>query len=137
MGTNYYVASEPPCECCRRGGELKHIGKSSAGWCFSLHVEPANGINSLEDWQEFWKDKQITDEYGKEILPEIMLDKIVNRKWKQDWNKKPTMYDSWEQFHHMNHSEQGPNGLLRHRVDGSHCIGHGEGTYDYIVGDFS
>lgn len=27
--------------------------------------------------------------------------------------------------------------LIRAKVDGAHCVGHGEGTYDYIVGDFS
>jgi hypothetical protein len=36
-----------------------------------------------------------------------------------------------------NHAELGPNGLLRSKVDDVHCIGHGEGTYDYIAGDFS
>jgi hypothetical protein len=37
----------------------------------------------------------------------------------------------------VNYSERGPNFLLRHRVNGRHCIGHGPGTYDYIAGEFS
>ena len=137
MGTNYYVTSDPPCECCGRGGELKHIGKSSAGWCFSLHVEPDNGINTLDDWQEFWEGKQITNEYGEKIPPEKMLSIITKRGREPKWDKPPMMYGSWEEFHYMNHSEQGPAGLLRHRVDGRHCVGHGEGTYDFITGEFS
>jgi hypothetical protein len=56
MGTNYYSV--------RRGVEeldsdafwalrdedsddCLHIGKSSLGWCFSLHVIPERGINTL------------------------------------------------------------------------------------------
>ena len=31
----------------------------------------------------------------------------------------------------------GPNNLYRHTIDGSFCIGHGEGTWDLFVGDFS
>ena len=46
-------------------------------------------------------------------------------------------YDSWEEFHRRNNSEIGPNGLLRHKVTGNHCVGHGDGTYDYIKGVFS
>ena len=41
MGTNYYFEdSSEVCECCGRGAESLHIGKSSGGWCFSLHVMP-------------------------------------------------------------------------------------------------
>jgi len=29
------------------------------------------------------------------------------------------------------------DGLIRHIVDGDHCIGNGEGTYDYIKSEFS
>jgi hypothetical protein len=46
-------------------------------------------------------------------------------------------YDSWLQFHQMNHSEKGPKGLLRHKIEGGHCIKHGVGTWDCILGEFS
>lgn len=29
------------------------------------------------------------------------------------------------------------NNLLRHQILKGHCIGHSEGTWDYIVGEFS
>ena len=37
----------------------------------------------------------------------------------------------------MNYAEPGPNGLVRAKINGVHCIGHGEGTWDYITGEFS
>jgi len=63
MGMNYYVEEKPACECCGCKYEQIHIGKSSAGWCFSLHVIPEMGLNNLEDWVNFLKDKAIVDEY--------------------------------------------------------------------------
>lgn len=46
-------------------------------------------------------------------------------------------YINEEDFHKCNQSERGPNGLLRHKIDGKHCISHGQGTWDCIVGEFS
>jgi len=37
----------------------------------------------------------------------------------------------------MNQAEPGPDGLARHKVNDGHCIGHGEGTWDLIIGEFS
>jgi len=54
MGTNYYLYPASPCKACGRSYEAKHIGKSSAGWCFLLHVIPEEGINDLEDWKKLW-----------------------------------------------------------------------------------
>lgn len=137
MGKNYYVALQPPCECCGRPYEEKHIGKSSAGWCFSLRVYPDEGINTLQDWQKFWEGKTIKNEYGDVVSEAEMLDAITNRSSSNDWSKTPYMYSSWSDFHNQNHSQQGDKGLLRHRVDNRFCIGHGEGTYDYLIGEFS
>jgi hypothetical protein len=97
-----------------------HIGKSSFGWCFSLHVIPEQGISNLRDWKALverlladgWR---IEDEY-REIIALDELWKIVER---VDWER------------------QYGRPLNRHDVDGDHCIGHGEGLYDYVVGDFS
>ena len=72
MGTNYYSV--------RRSFEYEsadlfwdrhfnedciHIGKSSMGWCFSLHVIPDRGINSLGAWVPILTDPEraIIDEY--------------------------------------------------------------------------
>ena len=138
MGTNYYVV-EDVCKHCGRGDDEIHIGKSSAGWCFSLHVTPEDDINSLDDWKKFWAGKEIRDEYGDKITEDRMLDVITNRGSKdngRDWDELPWGYDSWEKFHLDNHSRQGPRGLLRHLI-GDHCVGNGEGTWDLIPGEFS
>jgi hypothetical protein len=158
MGTNFYFRKPLAnyCEHCGRSDPPKelHIGKSSAGWCFGLHVYPEQGIHTLGDWEAIWPNGTIFDEYGDELSHSTMLQVITGRVSKKDWNSdwwaprpfgttldgKPFVlsgYDSEADFHRSNHSERGPNGLLRHRIDGSHCIGHGPGPYDYIVGDFS
>ncbi len=129
MGTNYYI---------NKTGY--HIGKSSAGWCFSLHVDPSDGIFALHDIKHLWFGKTIKDEYGSTISKKEMLAIITERSWErrsaEEMNKDP-FYESWDEFHSVNGSEDGPNGLLRHKIDGNHCIGHGDGTYDYLIGEFS
>ena len=137
MGTNYYITIEKDCPTCGIGKSIEeiHIGKSSGGWCFSLHVIPERNIHNLEDWKKFWRGKTITDEYDRVIPEEEMLDIITNRYWTKDTGN-PLGYNSWSEFHEMNHSVLGPNNLLRHKL-GNHCVGHGEGTWDYIPGEFS
>lgn len=54
----------------------------------------------------------VRNEYGERVPIEELEDIITNREWR---GKMP----------HRNY------------VDGRHCIGHGEGTWDYIVGEFS
>ena len=136
MGTNYYLTSNV-CSTCGRGEPKRHIGKSSAGWCFGLHVYPDDEISDLGDWEKHWKqpNSRIEDEYGRTVSVEEMGRVIFGRSWKALPN--PYGYADWEQFHRENHSETGPNGLVRHKVDGKHCIGHGAGTWDLYVGDFS
>lgn len=58
MGTNYYLRLKSEiCPHCGRGDEgLLHIGKSSAGWCFSLHV--MNRIQSLDDWKKAFENPE-------------------------------------------------------------------------------
>lgn len=139
MGTNYYLCPNR-CSHCGRSDEKKHIGKSSAGWAFSLHVYPEDIIRDLNDWIPFFQDKKnhIEDEYGREVSMEMLLDVIRDREGiARDWDKAPSMYSSWDEFHRQNYSEQGPKGLVRFRVDNRHCIGHGEGTWDLITGEFS
>lgn len=48
----------------------------------------------------------------------------------------PMAYRSIEEMLQRNNAVPGPNNLLRHKID-QHCIGHGDGTYDYLVGEFS
>lgn len=137
MGTNYYLRSGI-CEKCGRSDEEKHIGKSSAGWCFSLHIDPTEGIKNLGDWRTLFEDpgNVIFDEYGSEITIEEMLDTIINRGNEDEtFERRPAFYSSWDEFHSQNGSEFGPNGMLRHKI-GNHCTGHGDGTWDLIPGEF-
>jgi hypothetical protein len=142
VGTNFYLRLEtkPPCACCGRGYEVEplHIGKSSGGWCFSLHVDPEavvaghQGINDLHDWQELWAvpGARIEDEYGEVLTPEEMLERITDRGRDIPNTEGPLWYS-------QNNAEPGPNNLARHRIDYRHCIGHGAGTWDLITGEFS
>lgn len=114
MSTNYYLFNKPDCECCGRPFEPLHIGKSSGGWCFTLHVMPNDNIHTLDDWRELWSQPGafIRNENGEKV-PIADMEHIIT---KREWRGQP---------------------LLRHTIDGVHCIGHGPGTWDYIVGEFS
>ena len=132
MGTNYQWHAEPRCpHCDQERGEVKHIGKSSAGWCFSLHVYPDDHINTLSDWLNLFTlpDSYITNEYGERVSMGDMVSCITER------NRKGRQHHD-QDFLRLNCAEPGPNGLLRHSI-GHGCIGHGEGPYDYITGEFS
>lgn len=145
MGTNYYLRGSV-CHCCGRGDEMLHIGKSSAGWCFMVRIHPDLGIASLDDWKRMFQAREIQDEYGQKITEAEMLRLITERNSGRTWEKfvdsitkaggplKP--YSSESAFHAANHSERGPNGLLRHRL-GTFCTGHGEGPWDYTSREFS
>ena len=136
MGTNYY-AREAACESCGRYENL-HIGKSSGGWCFSLHVIPERGLNTLDDWKSLLTKESLPvfDEYERSVTFSQLIDVITKRSCGDALNC-PTGYSSWDHFHSSNFSQEGPFGLLRAQVDGVHCVGHGEGTWDYIPGEFS
>ena len=137
MGTNYYLRYDC-CERCGRADEQRHIGKSSFGWCFSLHVE--DELNSLDDWKrEFQKpNTRIYDEYPNPVTVEEMILIITERAGaKSDLDYPNQFYRSREEMMERNSAVPGPNGLLRHKIDSKHCVGHGEGAWDYIRGEFS
>lgn len=134
MGTNYFWYEKSPCPHCGRPYEPLHIGKSSAGWCFSLHVYPELGINTLNDWRKKLFSKGcIKNEYDELISYEVMMAIITDRRS----GRGPISNEELDQILKDNHAVAGPNNLLRHRVDGRFCIGHGDGTFDYIIGEFS
>lgn len=127
MGTNYYLETKC-CPACKRPEERLHIGKSSAGWCFSLHV--TDTVKSLDDWRVLLAkpDAVIVDEYGETHSADDMLERITGRFGHAK---------SWAAFDYAaNHAEPGPNNLARHKIDGRHCVGHGKGTWDLITGEF-
>ena len=137
MGTNYYlIHKEDVCpHCGHKKEEPLHIGKSSYGWCFSLHVEPGEQDHpqNLREWERLFnnRDYYIEDEYGDELTVNEMMDKITKR-------SHPESTSQWSATDwSINGAMPGPNNLVRSRVDGRHCIGHGEGTWDYITGEFS
>lgn len=79
MGTNYY-AYENCCDKCGRK-DITHIGKSSAGWPFSIHCIEYRGINSWHDWCcVLEKGVEIRDEYGKKIPLIDLHDLIVSKR---------------------------------------------------------
>jgi hypothetical protein len=139
MGTNFYLreASRTCPTCGHDSAERLHIGKSSMGWCFSLHVMPERGINDLDDWLPLLRDpaNRIVDEYGDAIAADELIRRITERE--QSVVKTPFGYPSWSAFHASNSSVPGPSGLVRHRLDDCHCVKHGAGTWDCITGEFS
>lgn len=83
MGTNYYVrtpACDKACEHCNET-KLVHLGKSSAGWKFTLRAYEGwrigNPDNPIDSWLELANSGAIEDEYGqfctlRELLALIM-----------------------------------------------------------------
>jgi hypothetical protein len=140
MGTNYYLRKgeyddfpEEFRACLTKvpSPAKLHIGKSSMGWCFSLRVHPPLGLNSLNDWLQYipqmlndgWV---LENEYREEVTMERLLKAITDRAHPSDYSQE-----------YGRDSEPGPNGLARHKIDGKNCVGHGPGTWDLILGEFS
>lgn len=134
MGTNYYIYISD--EDVTKDPEELHIGKSSHGWVFSLHVYPERGINTLYDWMQHLLDYNhvIRDEYGNQIgIAEILRIITLRSSYRlPNWTEK-----DWD----MNSAEPGPNNLVRHKVNvvqHNHklSVWHGEGTWDYCNYEF-
>lgn len=126
MGTNYYHELDV-CLHCNRGKDRLHIGKSSAGWCFSLHVYPEDESlpQNLTMWHERFKTpgSRIIDEYGNIVPIGRMISWIRDREKTHTWTE-----DDLE----INGAIRGPNGLARRKCYDT-CVGWGEGTYDLCV----
>jgi hypothetical protein len=135
MGINYYFYSKPPCPHCGLLGDKVHIGKSSYGWCFSLHVahqpphyDEENLPFDWDGWKELIKSGYVQDEDGAPVTAEDMINIVECRTGsKIVWS---------DDMYAMNSAVPGPANLARHAL-GRHCVGHGTGTWDYIVGTFS
>ena len=134
MGTNYYAVKgewlpevsdwgHPLYGLIQDGSgrpALIHIGKSSGGWCFSLHVMPEQGISNLADWR-------------------ALVERLLADGWRieDEYRDSVTLEELWNIVERKGWNADGQRPLKRHDVDDRHCIGHGEGLYDYVVGDFS
>ena len=115
MGTNYYLRKNI-CKCCDRYDEL-HIGKSSAGWNFSLRVHSDEGLSTLDDWIQEFKKGKIFNEYEREVREEEMISIITER---GEYTPKGIKLRS--------HVELLGNGLR---------VKRGEGSWDYCDYEFS
>ena len=140
MGTNYYsvkrgvTAWNGDAFWDLRDGEgdaVLHIGKSSGGWCFSLHIIPERGINDLWDWLDMFldPDRIIINEYRDNIPISDMMRTIT-----QCSRPEPNFWD--DDTMQKNYAEPGPANLVRHQL-GHGCVKHGIGTWDCIIGRFS
>ncbi len=121
MGTNYYFVApgQPtpkPCPTCghthkAEEREKLHIGKSSFGWAFSLHVMPERGLKRLADWIALINEDRdgwvIEDEYGVVITLDSLLEMIRNC-----------------------------STINRAAIDNKYCLGR-DGNCDLIPGEFS
>lgn len=129
MGTNYYWYEESLLSClsCKRPFEQQklHIGKSSYGWCFALHVIPELGINDLINWvQLFAKSNSFIINENKQLISAADMIEII------------TCGGVKKSIDVIYAADTGPNNLMRHKIDCRDCIGH-RGTWDLITGDFS
>ena len=146
MGTNYYLQYNEEvnaeCKCCghvKTEKRVRHLGKSSGGWHFALHVYPDEMICDFDDIMQEIKRAissggVVKDEYGVEHTFDEWFDVVTKRSREKmiDYS----WYGSKKRFLDSNSAEEGLNNLVRAKL-GSHCIGHGDGTYDYFVGEFS
>lgn len=94
-------------ETCITKEKGLHIGKSSAGWHFSLCIYPYMGIYNLEDWKRLFNSNNyiVKNEYEEEVSVDEMLDIITNR----HGNSQVT-----DEELKQNHAERGLNNLLAH-----------------------
>lgn len=147
MGMNYYLKKEP-FKCCPHCGqtmdepETIHIGKSSGGWCFSLHGIEGYAM-SLEEWIPHFYELPIIDEDGTEFTPQEMIAKIRDRGLPDTIEERlervkaktgHVLYGSAEEMLRRNHATLGPNNLMRH---GNATIHGGNEPWDLVIGEFS
>jgi hypothetical protein len=106
----------------------RQLGQSSGGWCFALRVYPEEGINTLDDWMVLLQrpGSGVFDELNRLIRLDALFRCIKDR-----WTEPK---DRGEKFYREQYAEPGPNGMLRHKIMEGHCVGHGPGTWDYMIG---
>lgn len=152
MGCNFYLVYneivDVECHCCghvKQEKRKRHLGKSFGGWCYSLHVYPEEGLHDFVSiCQEvgvcLGDGGYIEDEYGDEWTEDAWVADVEIRYRSLPISEESVIkqgYKSLQDFLDRNNAIIDPNNLLRHKIDGRYCIGHGGSTYDYLVGDFS
>ena len=148
MGTNYYLHIKKPDQkvVTPMSFNTYHIGKSSYGWAFSLHVDEYEGVNSLQDLKnkilEAGENATIQDEYGNIFTLDELLSVILDRSWgnycasEEEFKTSKHMFpdDFLTSTRHKIYKS-----MRRHTIDGRFCVGWSseEETYDLIKGSFS
>ena len=139
-----------------------HIGKSSAGWRFGLAIYPEISINTLGDWKDLFRQRDviIVDEEDSQVTPKEMIEIITKRKAfgfkatrRAAWEKEMldgindaisfcstgSAYASYDDFLRKNYGVRGPHGLIAHDPKFDPNVIPPEdhrATYDYIKGLF-
>lgn len=117
MGTNYYFKGV-------------HIGKVSSGWVFAMNTHPDDGIASWDDWKKVIDGDPVVNEYD-EIIPfEQFRVEVEDRKHPFGLRPKDT-----SKLLGVSGVDR-ITGLFRHQIGYGSCIGHGEGSWDYMRGVF-
>ena len=78
MGTNYYTKTKK-CKECGHKPEGIHLGKSSSGWQFSFQYNGGQYYKNIEEMKLWLQDKEIEDEYGRNISQEEFWEMIKDK----------------------------------------------------------
>jgi len=100
---------------------------------FSLHVYPEDDIKTLDDWKSRFHAGPIEDEYGVVVSVAEML-RIIEDRGRDEILHSARLLS--QKVLDENHAVLGPRSLFRHKLS-DFCVGYGEGTWDYLVGEFS
>lgn len=77
MGTNYYHHTDP-CPTCGHY-EIRHIGKSSAGWAFVFRGY--DDVASFQDWRRILTyGGTVVDQYDREVKLRYLLDLVAAKR---------------------------------------------------------
>jgi hypothetical protein len=92
-------------------------------------------------WKLFLDDPTVTikNEYNQIITLKELIDKVENRVG-TELTKEIVSSCGYTSFYHFLESNSaiiGPKNLLRHKITKDHCVGHGSGTWDHIIVEFS
>ena len=134
MGTNYYVKNSLNPET-----DFLHIGKSSGGWFFMLHVVPEMGLNDLPDWVNYFEGREILDSGGNRIFTDEMVN-IISKRSGDVVTPEPgnfSRYDGFASMLQRNGAIYVKDKRLIRRKFIAPCVGHGAGTWDLVIGNFS
>ena len=102
---NYYCETgrmfEVECDCGFRHmmPETLHIGKSSWGWTFSLHVIPEKGLECWRDWEEVLVgSRRIYNEEGEDVSLEELRETVLHRARKLSDEDKARMEETARRY---------------------------------------